>query len=98
MQTVLCMSCGNPTVPAQKNGPRGPWTAWECHSGCLKPGTNYKLTTKAPQQTAPQVQRQAPPQNDAMLKAMQSIATSLHTIATHITLSKDPLEQQTEGF
>lgn len=93
---IPCSSCGKPTVARQvQKGVNGPWTAYECHNGCMKPGTNYKLATK------PNRMPQAPGGgNNEGVEILRKIHSELVAIRLAINsktvLAGDPLEKQVE--
>jgi len=97
---INCSGCGNPTVARQvPKGPKGPWTAYECRSGCFKPGTQYKLTTNPPREQQVQAAQQAsnanPSDSTALLREILVTVRSLHALVNrHVTLKDDPLEIQ----
>ena len=97
---INCSGCGKPTTPKQiEKGINGPWTAYECSHGCMKPGTKYKLTTKPPK---------APYQGGGsggvgsgeVVELLRKIHLELVSIRLMVnsktTLAGDPLEKQVE--
>lgn len=94
---INCVQCGKPTIPRQvQKGPNGPWTAYECHSGCMN--GQYKLTTKPPK--APKAPYSEPPPTNGALSESTRVLKQIHTelvgirqlLNSKITLKNDPLE------
>ena len=99
--TILCKQCGVPTVPRQiQKGPRGPWTAHECHAGCMN--GQYKLTTSPPRKPAAPMTPQAPYQHQQLhtpsQQPQQPNEATIHLKAISLTLDSilALLRQETE--
>ena len=90
---IPCSGCGNPTTPRQiQKGPRGPWTAYECLSGCLKPGTNYKLTTSPPKAPAAQASNGGGEAVEILKRIDAKLTGIYNALVNKNALQEDPLE------
>jgi len=86
---VLCKKCNVATVAKEvKSGPRGPWTAYECHNGCEN-DQGYKLTTSPPRK-GNGYQKPSPVDN----KLQEQMVNLLTAILQELQIANDPLNKQ----
>ena len=93
---VNCKNCGLPCIPREvKKGPRGPWTAYECHGGCTN-DKGYKLTTSPPRQSTGNEfpKGNFKPTVNNTEKQLDQIINLLTEIHKMMVLRNDPLEKQ----
>jgi len=87
---VLCKQCGNPTVAREvQKGPSGPWTAYECNSGCMN-DKGYKLST-SPKRDSRRAPAPLPPVSSPTMDMLKQIDSKLDRLIMYAT---DPLEKK----